>query len=159
MSVIFDFPLNSSKEESKTCSIHAGEKTKLRLSNRKLISQLLMTVGTSETHQHTLQYRNGVKFSSLLPGSKSLPLSSSLLTKSLGLTKKNKPVMLTWGIIKAYLIPDSNIQLQNCHPLNPNYELIFRRKKSHFLGAFPEDVVLTVRGLTSDNPVCKSWCP
>lgn len=39
IAVVFDFTLNSSKEESKTSvSFMQGERTKLRLSNRKLIS-------------------------------------------------------------------------------------------------------------------------
>lgn len=53
---------------------------------------------------------------------------------------------------------DSNIQFQNCHPPNPNYELIFKRKIT-FLGAFYEDVVPTVGGAPSASLPHKFWCP
>lgn len=51
----------------------------------------------------------------------------------------------------------SNIQFQNCHPPNPNHELIFKRKIT-FLGAFYEDVVPTV-GVPSASLPHKFWCP
>lgn len=87
---------------------------------------------------------------SLLPGSKFQPLSSSLANKYFELTKNNCDACTRY-YKSLFNSTDSHIQLQNYHPLNLNYELLFKRKKSHLLDAFSEEVLLNPRRLTSDS--------
>lgn len=64
---------------------------------------------------------------SLLPGSKFQPLSSSLANKYFELTKNNCDACTRY-YKSLFNSTDSHIQLQNYHPLNLNYELLFKRK-------------------------------
>lgn len=126
MVVVFNFTLNSSKEEPKTSApLMQGEKRKLTLRDSKS-----PVPKNSRYKWYTLAhttYRNGVTFS---------PLHFCQTANPNHLPAQIQPNLLDWQkttVMLAYYktlfnSTDSNIQFQNCHPSNPNYSWFSKEK-------------------------------